>query len=71
VQIAEGMHLGVEAQPRLLEIVAALDGRDRLGDVVEAAAERLGLTGSDAKRLRRDALDLVQELLELGAARIA
>ena len=69
VQIAEGMNLGVEAQPRLLEIVGALDGVDSLGGVIDAAAGRLGLSETDAKRLRREALDLVRELLELGALR--
>jgi len=63
------MNLGVEAQPRLLDIVRALDGDERLGGVIDAAAGRLGLSDTDAKRLRREALDLVRELLELGALR--
>jgi len=69
VQIAEGMNLGVEAEPRLLEIVGALDGTETLGDSIDAASRRLGLSGPDAKRLRRETLDLVRELLELGALR--
>jgi methylase of polypeptide subunit release factors len=71
VQIAEGMNLGVEAQPRLLEVAESLDGDDSVGDVIDAAIDRLGLSGAHAKRLRREALDLVRELLELGAARFA
>jgi methylase of polypeptide subunit release factors len=71
VQIAEGMNLGVEAKPRLLEIVAALDGSETLGEVVAATAARLDLADKDAKRLRHEALDLVRELLELGALRFA
>jgi methylase of polypeptide subunit release factors len=71
VQIAEGMNLGVEVQPRLLEIVGALDGTESLGRVIDAAAGRLGLSDAHAKRLRRDALDLARELLELGALRFA
>jgi methylase of polypeptide subunit release factors len=71
VQIAEGMHLGVEAQPRLLEVVEALDGGESLGGVIDGAAHRLGLSDTEAKRLRREALDLVRELLELGALRFA
>ena len=71
VQITEGMHLGVETQPGLLEIVGALDGTASLGDVVDQAARARGLSGPDAKRLRRDTLDLVRELLELGALRFA
>jgi methylase of polypeptide subunit release factors len=69
VQIAEGMNLGVETQPPLLEIVGSLDGAESLGDVIDTAADRLGLSGTDAKRLRRDALELVRDLLELGALR--
>jgi methylase of polypeptide subunit release factors len=71
VQIAEGMNLSVEAQPRLLEIVAALDGTASLGAVIDTAVAELGLTGAHAKRFRREALDLVRELLELGAAHFA
>src|SRR5205085_864932 len=69
VQIAEGMNHGVEADPSLLQIVAALDGTLTLDDVIAAAAGDLGLSGGDAKRLRREALTLARELLELGAAR--
>jgi methylase of polypeptide subunit release factors len=71
VQIAEGMNLGVEAQPRLLEVAESLDGDDSVGGVIDATTERLGLSGAHAKRLRREALELVRELLELGAARFA
>jgi methylase of polypeptide subunit release factors len=69
VQIAEGMNLGVEADPNLLQIVASLDGTQTLDDVIGATAGDLGLSGGDAKRLRREALSLARELLELGAAR--
>jgi methylase of polypeptide subunit release factors len=69
VQIAEGMNLGVETQARLLDVVGALDGGKTLGEVVDATAARLGLADADEKRLGRDALDLVRELLELGALR--
>ena len=71
VQIAEGMHLAVEAQPWLLDVVAALDGIASVGDVVDEAARTRKLSGAEAKRFRRDAVDLVRELLELGAARFA
>ena len=69
VQIAEGMNLGVEAPPQTIEVVGALTGDETLGAVVDAAAERLGLSESDAKRRRHASLDLVRELLELGALR--
>jgi len=69
VQIAEGMNLGIDAPNHTIEIVEALDGEATVGDVVDATAARLGLSDSDAKRLRRESVDLVRELLELGALR--
>jgi methylase of polypeptide subunit release factors len=71
VQIAEGMHLGVEVDPQLLELVAALDGTATLGETIDETASLLELSTTDGKRLRREALDLVRELLELGAVRFA
>ena len=71
VQMVDGMNLAIETQPTLLEVVGALDGGETLGDAIEATAARHGLAGSGAKRLRRDALDLVHDLLELGVLRFA
>jgi methylase of polypeptide subunit release factors len=71
VQIAEGMHLGVEVEPQLLELVAALDGTATLGETIDQAVSRLELSTTDGKRLRREALGLVRALLELGALRFA
>ena len=69
VHIAEGMHLSIEAPPQTIEVVGALTGEETVGAVVQAAAARLELSEADAKRLRRESLDLVRELLELGALR--
>jgi methylase of polypeptide subunit release factors len=69
VQMTEGMNLGIEAPKNTIAVVGSLTGEQTLGDVVDAAAERLGLSETDAKRLRRESLDLVRELLELGALR--
>jgi methylase of polypeptide subunit release factors len=69
VQIAEGMNLGIDAPHHTVEIVEALDGESTLAEVVDEAASRLGLSAPDAKRLRRESLDLARELLELGALR--
>jgi methylase of polypeptide subunit release factors len=71
LQLAEGTQTRVEASPRALEIVAALDGTAPLGERVRAAAERLGLSETEAARLRRETLRACRELLELGALRFA
>ncbi len=71
VQLAEGMHLGVETEPLLLDVVGALDGTSALRAVVESVAEHRRLSASDTKRLRRSSVDLARELLELGALRFA
>jgi methylase of polypeptide subunit release factors len=69
VQMTEGMHLGIEAPKNTIAVVRALTGEQTLAEVVDAAAERLGLSETDAKRLRRESVDLVRELLELGVLR--
>jgi hypothetical protein len=69
VQTTEGMNLGIEAPKNTLSVVGALAGDQTLGEVVDAAARQLGLSEADAKRLRRESVDLVRELLELGALR--
>jgi SAM-dependent methyltransferase len=69
MHLEEGTKAGVEATTRALEIVASLDGRELLGDVVQASADRLHLSESQTSRLRRETLDVSRELLELGALR--
>jgi hypothetical protein len=69
VQMAEGMNLGIEVPPHTLEVVEALAGDDTVGTVVRDAATRLGLSEADTKRLHRESVDLIRELLELGALR--
>jgi methylase of polypeptide subunit release factors len=69
VQMAEGMNLGIEAPQRTLEVVGALTGDDTVGTVVRDTATRLGLSEPDTKRLHRESVDLIHELLELGALR--
>jgi methylase of polypeptide subunit release factors len=69
LELDEGTHTIVEGSPRTLELVAMLDGTARLGDVLQANADRLGLSETETSRLRRDLLDVCRELLELGALR--
>jgi hypothetical protein len=63
------MNLGIEAPQRTLEVVGALTGDDTVGTVVRDTATRLGLSEPDTKRLHRESVDLIHELLELGALR--
>jgi methylase of polypeptide subunit release factors len=70
VQLDEGTHASVETTEAVAEVVASLDGRTRLGDLVAATSARLGLSESEAAKLRRDALRAGRELLELGALRL-
>jgi hypothetical protein len=69
IQLAEGTNTSVEVDPRVLDVIASLDGGTRLRDVVQATADRLGLSGGQAAKLQRDALHVSVELLELGGLR--
>ena len=51
----------------MLDVVASLDGRTQLGEVIRTVTGRLALSKADASRLERDAVQTVRELLELGA----
>jgi methylase of polypeptide subunit release factors len=62
----EGTHSRVEAPPRVLELVAALDGTSTLEERLRASADRLRLSDAETSRLRREVLDVCRELLELG-----
>ena len=66
VSLTEGTNSIVETTPPALEIVPELDGRARVADVVRGVARRRRLSKTQADALRRDALELTRELLELG-----
>jgi methylase of polypeptide subunit release factors len=66
LELDEGTRSRVEASPRVLELVAALDGTETLAERVQAAAERLGLDDAETSKLQREVLDVSTELLELG-----
>jgi methylase of polypeptide subunit release factors len=67
VALEEGTLSAVDTTPAALELVGELDGRRTLGAVVDEVARRLDLRGAEAARLRRDAVRLSRDLLELGA----
>jgi hypothetical protein len=66
VSLTEGTNSIVETTPPALEIVPELDGRIRLANAVSAVARRRRLSKTQTDALRRDALELTRELLELG-----
>ena len=70
VHLGDGTNTTVEVSANGLEIVAGLDGHMRLSEVVQAVAERLGLSEKQMAGVRREALTLARELLELGALRL-
>ena len=67
VHLDEGTHPSVEVSADMIEVLAALDGAKRYGDVVEGVVTSLDFTPGEAQRLRREALEIGHELLELGA----
>jgi methylase of polypeptide subunit release factors len=70
IQLSEGTNSAVDVEPRVLDVVASLDGRARLGEVIRTVADRLRLSKSETARLEREALRVTHELLELGALRL-
>lgn len=62
----EGTMPEVEVNPETADVLAALDGSVTLGRAIERTCRRLELTRRSASELRREALDAVRELLELG-----
>jgi methylase of polypeptide subunit release factors len=69
VELTEGTKHAVDASADVQEVVASLDSRMRLSEVVETTADRLGLLEDEVETLREEALDVARELLELGALR--
>jgi len=67
IQLSEGTNSAVEVEPGVLDVVASLDGRTPLGEVIRTVADRLGLSRDELTRLERDAVEATEDLLELGA----
>jgi methylase of polypeptide subunit release factors len=67
IQLSEGTNSAVEVEPGVLDVLASLDGRTQLADVIRTVADGLGLSRNGLSRLERDAVRATQELLELGA----
>jgi methylase of polypeptide subunit release factors len=69
VELTEGTKQAVDASADAQEVVASLDSRMRLGEVIDTTSDRLGLSDDEAQALREEALEVTRELLELGALR--
>jgi methylase of polypeptide subunit release factors len=70
VEIAEGTKHAVDVSADAQEVIASLDNSMTLGDVIDTTARRLGLEDEEVDALREESLDVVRELLELGALRL-
>jgi methylase of polypeptide subunit release factors len=66
VVLHEGTMPEVEVNPETADVLALLDGSASLGRAIERTVKRLELTRRSASELRREALDAMRELLELG-----
>ena len=66
IRLSEGTNSTIDVDSGVLDVVASLDGRAQLGEVIETVARRLGLANNDVRRLERSALKATAELLELG-----
>jgi methylase of polypeptide subunit release factors len=69
VELTEGTKHAVDASADVQEVVASLDSRMRLNEVIDSTADRLGLLDDEVGTLREESLDVIRELLELGALR--
>jgi methylase of polypeptide subunit release factors len=67
VDIAEGTKHAVDASADAQEVIASLDSRLRLAEVVDTTADRLGFDGEETEALREETIEVIRELLELGA----
>jgi methylase of polypeptide subunit release factors len=67
IALVEGTKQALGTSSTALEVIASLDDRTPLRDVIARTADELALAEHETTRLRREALRLVRELLELGA----
>ena len=66
IVLHEGTWPELEINPETADVLASLDGNVTLGVAIEGTIERLELTRRSASELRRETLDAIRELLELG-----
>jgi hypothetical protein len=66
IQLSEGTASAVDVEPDVLDVVASLDGRTPLRDVIRRVGDDQGISGNELIRLERAAVRTTRELLELG-----
>jgi methylase of polypeptide subunit release factors len=69
LHLDEGTHPVLEPSDAAADVVAALDGSTSLRAAIRAVGERRGFDERGAGRLRREAIQVVRDLLEVGALR--
>ncbi|MGB8004307.1 MAG: class I SAM-dependent methyltransferase [Gaiellaceae bacterium] len=69
VELTDGTNHAIDATADVQEVIASLDSRMRLGEVLATTSDRLGLLDDEVQTLRDEALESVRALLELGALR--
>jgi methylase of polypeptide subunit release factors len=66
IQLSEGTSSDLVVAPGVLDVIASLDPRRPLREVIGAAADRRELSAARCSQLERDALEAVRELLQIG-----
>ena len=67
VSVEEGTNSALETTPLALDVVSELSRTPTVGEAADTVARRLGVSGADVPKLRRESLRVARELLELGA----
>jgi methylase of polypeptide subunit release factors len=70
IDITEGTKHELETSSEAIEVIASLDSRQPLAEIIDVTAGELNLSEGEATRLRREVLNVSRELLELGALRL-
>jgi len=70
IRLTEGTNTDLGVPPGVGEVIALLDGRSPLREVIDRAANRLELSGGERSALERDTLEATRGLLELGAVEL-
>jgi len=70
IELADGMKQALDASADAQEVIASLDGGLTLRGVLEATGDRLDLSDDELEQLQDEVVDVVELLIELGAAEV-